>query len=45
MNNTVFGKIMENIGNHKNMKLVISREKHTKFVMKPNFKDGKSYLL
>ena len=31
---------MENIGNHKDMKLVTIREKYTKYVMKPNFKVG-----
>ena len=36
MNNTVFGKTMENIRNHKNMKLVIRRKKYANYVMKPN---------
>ena len=40
MNNSVFGKTMENIRNHKNMKLVTSDKKYLKYVMKPNFKDG-----
>ena len=31
---------MENIRNHKDMKLVTSQEKYAKYVMKPNFKDG-----
>ena len=35
MNNSVFGKKMENIRNHKDMKLVT----YLKYVMKPNFKD------
>ena len=39
MNNSVFGKIMENIRNHKNMKLVTNDKKYLKYVMKPNFKD------
>ena len=40
MNNSVFGKTMGNIRNHKNMKLVTSDRKYLKNVMKPNFKDG-----
>ena len=40
MNNSVFGKTMENIRNDKDMKLVTSQEKYAKYVMKSNFKDG-----
>ena len=40
MNNSVFRKTMENIRNHKDMKLVTSQEKYAKYVRKPNFKDG-----
>ena len=40
INNSVFGKTMENIRNHKDMKLVTSDKKYLKYVMKPNFKDG-----
>ena len=40
MKNSIFGKTMENIRNHKDMKLVTSQEKYAKYVMKPNFKDG-----
>ena len=40
MNNSVFGKTMENIRNHNDMKHVTSLEKYAKYVMKPNFKDG-----
>ena len=43
MNTSAFGKTMENISNHKDMKLVTSREKYAKYVMKPNFKDGHSF--
>ena len=40
MNNAVFGKTMENIRKHRNIKLVTSRETYLKLVMKPNFKSG-----
>ena len=40
MNNSVFGKTMENIRNHKNMKLVTNDKKYFKYVMKPHFRDG-----
>ena len=40
MNNSVFGKTMENIRKHRNMKLVTTEEKYLGTVMKPNFKSG-----
>ena len=40
MNNSVFGKTMENIRNHRDMKLVTSKQKYQKYIMKPKFKDG-----
>ena len=38
MNNSVFGKTMENIRNRYNIKLVNDREKAKKLTAKPNFK-------
>ena len=38
MNNSVFGKTMENIRKHGNMKLVTTEEKYLCTIMKPNFK-------
>ena len=40
MNNSVFGKTMENIKKHRNIKLVTTEEKYLCTVMKPNFKSG-----
>ena len=40
MNNLVFGKTMENIRKHRNIKFVTTEEKYLGTVMKPNFKSG-----
>ena len=40
MNNSVFGKTMENTRKHRNIKLVTTEEKYLHTVMKPNFKSG-----
>ena len=40
MNNSVFGKTMENIRKHRSIKLVTNQEAYLKAVMKPNFKSS-----
>ena len=40
MNNAIFGKTMENIRKHRNIKLITSRESCLRTVMKPSFKSG-----
>ena len=40
MNNSVFGKTMENIRNHRNIKLINNEEEYLQNIMPPNFKSG-----
>ena len=40
MNNSVFGKTVENIRKHRNIKLVTNEDKYLRTVTKPNFKSG-----
>ena len=37
MNNAVFGKIMENARNRRNVKLVVTEERRKKLVSEPNY--------
>ena len=40
MNNSVFGKTMENIRRHQDIRLVKNKKNYLKAVMRPNFKSG-----
>ena len=41
MNNSVFGKTMENIGNHRDIKLVTTNKRRNYLLSKPNFQTEK----
>ena len=43
MNNAVFGKIMENVRNHTDIKLVTTDEKRNKLVSEPNYHTAKYF--
>ena len=43
MNNSVFGKTMENVRNHRDIKLVTTNEQRNKLVSEPNFHTTKHF--
>ena len=43
MNNAVFGKTMENVRNHRNIKLVAKRRRRSYLVPEPNYHDTKFF--
>ena len=43
MNNSVFGKTMENVRNHRDIKLVTTEEKRSKLVSEPNYHTTKHF--
>ena len=48
MNNSVFGKAMENVRNHRDYKIVTTNKQRNKFALEPNYHSTKcisKYLL
>ena len=43
MNDSIFGKTMENVKNHKNIKLVTSDKRKKKLVSEPNYHSHKTF--
>ena len=43
INNSVFGKTMENVGKHKDVKLVTTEEKRIKLVSEPSYHTTKQF--
>ena len=43
MNNSVFGKTMENVRNHRDIKLVTTNERKNKLVSEPNYHTTKQF--
>ena len=43
MNNSVFGKTMENLREHRNIKLVTTDEKRSKLISEPNYHTTKQF--
>ena len=41
MNNSVFGKTMENVRNHRDIKLVVTNARRRKLVSEPNYHTSK----
>ena len=43
MNNSVFGKTMENVRNHRDIKLIISEKRRKRLVSEPNYHSCKKF--
>ena len=44
MNNSVFGKTMKNVRNHRDIKLVTSDKRRKRLVSEPNYHSHKNFL-